>query len=76
MSYIGQKWDKINKLSIFQDVSYVIFTGDIIDHANWATSQQYNSDLNTFAISEIAKYFPDIPILPILGNHEAVPSNV
>ncbi|KAF4522138.1 hypothetical protein B566_EDAN012600 [Ephemera danica] len=58
------------------DVAYVIFTGDIIDHASWTTSQTYNSDLIAFMVETLSLNFPDVPIINIFGNHESHPSNV
>lgn len=39
-------YDAINKF--VPDAAFTIFTGDIVDHAIWNTSQQYNTNLSTF----------------------------
>jgi hypothetical protein len=51
-------------------------TGDIVDHAVWDTSIQKNSDAITKVMQELRTDFPDIPVYPILGNHEPSPLNV
>lgn len=38
-------YDAINK--IVPDAAFTIFTGDIVDHAIWNTSQTYNTNLST-----------------------------
>jgi sphingomyelin phosphodiesterase len=58
-----------------KDIAYVIFTGDIIDHGVWSTSQQGNTDLFIYAMTEMRSRF-NVPVLPIFGNHETHPMNV
>lgn len=42
-------YDAIN--SIVPDAAFTIFTGDIVDHAIWNTSQPYNTNLSKFFLS-------------------------
>lgn len=37
-------YDAIN--SIVPDAAFTIFTGDIVDHAIWNTSKEYNTNLS------------------------------
>jgi sphingomyelin phosphodiesterase len=57
-------------------VEYVIYTGDSVSHASWVTSVETNEKMITFVLDEIRNAFPGKLILPLLGNHEAHPSNV
>ncbi|XP_076252483.1 sphingomyelin phosphodiesterase 1-like isoform X2 [Rhynchophorus ferrugineus] len=59
-----------------KDLDLVYFTGDIIDHAIWKDSHQDNSNDIRFVFDHLAQSFPNIPILPTLGNHESVPLNM
>lgn len=51
-------------------------TGDIIDHGVWNTSILKNSDAIVRVLQQLNTEFPDIPVYPILGNHEPSPLNV
>lgn len=51
------------------------FTGDIIDHAVWATSRTYNEAAINRINSLLANVFTGIPVFPVLGNHEPHPVN-
>ncbi|KAF4525724.1 hypothetical protein B566_EDAN011902 [Ephemera danica] len=58
------------------NVSYVMFTGDAVDHAMWTTNEQSNRDVYMKVIDKIREHFPDVPLLPAIGNHEPHPVNV
>lgn len=51
------------------------FTGDIIDHFVWATTASSNADTITKTFDALKAAFGDIPVLPIIGNHEPHPAN-
>ncbi|KAK3858597.1 hypothetical protein Pcinc_035220, partial [Petrolisthes cinctipes] len=55
------------------DIDYVIWTGDLVPHNMWSTSK----DWNLFVVREmnqlIQSFFPDIPVFPVVGNHEMSP---
>lgn len=57
-------------------LDYVYFTGDIVDHAIWATTIAHCK----YAINRVNKLLKDIfagvPVYPVLGNHEAHPVNL
>ncbi|XP_068231172.1 sphingomyelin phosphodiesterase-like [Palaemon carinicauda] len=56
-----------------QDLSYVIWTGDVVPHNMWSTSKEWNSRLVKETNEMIQAYFPDIPVFPVIGNHEMSP---
>ncbi|XP_043663777.1 sphingomyelin phosphodiesterase 1-like [Vespula pensylvanica] len=58
-----------------QNIDYIYFTGDVIDHGVWETSMKGNIEILHKTYSEIYKHFKDIPVYPILGNHESHPMN-
>lgn len=58
------------------DVDYVYFTGDIVDHAVWATTISYNEAAISRINSLLSNIFPNTPVFPVLGNHEAHPVNL
>ncbi|XP_044598927.1 sphingomyelin phosphodiesterase-like [Cotesia glomerata] len=55
---------------------FVYFTGDIIDHGIWETSQQRNIESIKKCFTIIKNTFGDIPVYPIFGNHESHPLNL
>jgi len=52
-----------------------MFTGDVIDHANWERTVESNSAHFQLAMDMLKTAFPGKPVLPILGNHESMPAN-
>lgn len=59
-----------------QNISYIYFTGDIVDHGVWETSVFGNIESLNKSYSKIYETFRNIPVYPILGNHEAHPVNL
>lgn len=59
-----------------QNISYVYFTGDIIDHGVWETSIDGNVESINKSYFQIYNTFKNIPVYPILGNHEPHPLNL
>ncbi|EZA53027.1 hypothetical protein DMN91_002938 [Ooceraea biroi] len=59
-----------------QNISYVYFTGDIIDHGVWETTMEGNILSLSSSYHQIYKTFGSIPVYPILGNHEPHPLNL
>lgn len=57
-------------------IDYVYFTGDIVDHALWATTK----DLIKSSVSRVddllARIFTGVPVFPVIGNHESHPVNL
>ncbi|CAG0922168.1 unnamed protein product [Notodromas monacha] len=55
----------------------VIFTGDIAPHDIWAQTRRSNSELTQDATLKLLRgSFQDLPIFPVLGNHETFPSSL
>ncbi|KAF5302366.1 hypothetical protein FQA39_LY10405 [Lamprigera yunnana] len=59
-----------------KSIDYIYFTGDIVDHKSWATSREYNTKVIAEFLNLIQDTFPSNQFFPILGNHEAHPSNL
>ncbi|KAM0452211.1 hypothetical protein ACHAPV_008764 [Trichoderma viride] len=55
------------------DAAFTIFTGDIVDHAVWNTSQAYNEQSITSAYTSMSQYLG--LVYGTAGNHEASPVN-
>lgn len=51
-------------------------TGDIIDHAIWATTFDHNKQSINRVHKLMSDVFHGIPVFPVLGNHEAHPTNL
>ncbi|XP_064099759.1 sphingomyelin phosphodiesterase-like isoform X2 [Macrobrachium nipponense] len=58
------------------DISYVMWTGDVVPHNMWATTRDWNTRLIKDTNEIIQSYFPDIPVFPVIGNHEMDPINM
>ncbi|XP_064099686.1 sphingomyelin phosphodiesterase-like isoform X1 [Macrobrachium nipponense] len=56
-----------------QDLSYVMWTGDVVPHNMWSTSKEWNMRLVKETNEMIQAYFQDIPVFPVIGNHEMSP---
>ncbi|KAJ9595713.1 hypothetical protein L9F63_013126 [Diploptera punctata] len=59
-----------------EKIDYIYMTGDIVDHAVWDTSIEKNTETIKKVLKEIKNTFADVPVYPILGNHEPSPLNV
>lgn len=69
--------DAVNQISKeHKKIDYIYFTGDIIDHGVWSTT----NDGNRESIHQVNKYlktvFPETKVFPLIGNHETNPLNV
>lgn len=58
---------------IVPDAAFTIFTGDIVDHAVWNTSQPYNTEQITNAYGMMSQNLGTV--YGTAGNHEAHPTN-
>lgn len=59
----------------YPKIDLIYYTGDIVDHFYWKTSIAYNSDSIKKLTDYFKKEFPNVPIYPVLGNHEGHPTN-
>lgn len=59
--------------TIAPDAAFSIFTGDIVDHAVWATSQDHNSRVIQNTYARMAK--AGLHVYGTAGNHEVSPTN-
>ncbi|KAK7081097.1 Sphingomyelin phosphodiesterase [Halocaridina rubra] len=62
-----------NIVSEHPDVSYVLWTGDLVPHNMWSTSVEWNTQIIKTTNEMIRTYFPGIPVFPVAGNHEMSP---
>jgi predicted MPP superfamily phosphohydrolase len=60
----------------FQKIDYIYMTGDIVDHGVWDTSIPKNTESIKKVLTALKMEFPNTPVYPILGNHEATPTNL
>ncbi|XP_055710731.1 sphingomyelin phosphodiesterase-like [Phlebotomus papatasi] len=58
------------------NIDYVYFTGDIVDHGVWGTSFDWNRISIGRVHTALRENFGGIPTYPAIGNHEAHPTNV
>ena len=58
------------------DLDMIILTGDLPAHDVWLQNQNYNLENIAVVASSLRKYFPHIPVLPAVGNHESYPVNM
>lgn len=54
----------------------IYYTGDSVDHSIWETSIEFNKGIIERLNYLFKAKFPGIPIIEVLGNHEAHPTNV
>ncbi|XP_046742725.1 sphingomyelin phosphodiesterase-like [Diprion similis] len=59
-----------------QEIEYVYFTGDIIDHGVWETTREGNIESIKKTFKQLYETFGSVPVYPIFGNHEPNPTNV
>ncbi|KOC66747.1 Sphingomyelin phosphodiesterase [Habropoda laboriosa] len=58
-----------------QDIDFIYFTGDIIDHGVWETSKEGNIQSLVKIYDKMHDIFKNIVLYPIFGNHEPHPLN-
>uniref|UniRef100_A0A1A9ZZL3 Sphingomyelin phosphodiesterase n=1 Tax=Glossina pallidipes TaxID=7398 RepID=A0A1A9ZZL3_GLOPL len=58
------------------DIDYIFQTGDVIDHMIWSTSMAKNKVVYERVVKRIYELFPEVPVYPCIGNHEAHPLNL
>ncbi len=65
----------VTSLIIWQDVAYIIWTGDLTPHDVWSTAKEENIMIIDRLMTLMQQYFPGVPLYPTLGNHESHPVN-
>ncbi|RXG55132.1 Sphingomyelin phosphodiesterase [Armadillidium vulgare] len=55
------------------DIDFIIWTGDIVPHNVWSSTRESNLAIINEMADLISEHFPDIPVYPAVGNHEANP---
>ena len=58
-----------------QQIDMIIWTGDSIAHDVHHTNYQETIDVIGNLSSLIKEYFPETPVIPVLGNHDFYPVN-
>ena len=59
-----------------QDLSYIMHTADVVAHDLWQVTLKKNLVVHQNITNMIAQYFPGVPVISTLGNHEAEPVNM
>ncbi|KAJ8986281.1 hypothetical protein NQ317_009991 [Molorchus minor] len=56
------------------DIDYIIWTGDLPPHDIWNQTKESNLNIIKETVQQMFNAFPNTPIFPAVGNHEAVPA--
>ena len=57
------------------DIDYILWTGDIPPHDIWNQTRESQLELINVVGNLFDQYFGNIPIYPVVGNHESLPMN-
>lgn len=57
------------------DASIIYYTGDVVDHGVWETSQEHNINMLRKLDQYFAENLPGVSIFQAIGNHEANPTD-
>lgn len=60
---------------LFQDIDYILWTGDLPPHDVWNQTKEENLKVLQETVAQMSDMFPGVPIFPALGNHESSPVN-
>lgn len=60
----------------WQKIDLIYYTGDFVDHFQWASSVDSVKDAIKFVTDTLKNTFGSIPIIPVLGNHDTHPANL
>eukprot|EP00698_Gefionella_okellyi_P022364 TRINITY_DN7403_c0_g1_i1.p1 TRINITY_DN7403_c0_g1~~TRINITY_DN7403_c0_g1_i1.p1 ORF type:complete len:572 (-),score=106.93 TRINITY_DN7403_c0_g1_i1:145-1860(-) len=55
---------------------FVVWTGDNPPHDLWMQTQQEQLNATIGAVGMMVKWLQDIPVVPVMGNHESYPANL
>ncbi|XP_044728677.1 sphingomyelin phosphodiesterase 1-like [Chrysoperla carnea] len=57
------------------DTAMIFYTGDSVPHNVWSTTFEGVKSIIGQITDDFTQHFPDVPIYPILGNHDTQPVN-
>ena len=58
-----------------ETIDLILWTGDSLSHDIFSTTAEEPMQIIANLSSLIRKYFPDVPVVPVLGNHDYYPVN-
>lgn len=58
------------------ELDYIMITGDYPAHDVWLQSRDHNLATAAAVLQPLAEIFPDVQVVPSLGNHEPFPCNM
>lgn len=68
--------DIVNRVKAeYKHIDLIYYTGDTVDHFGWKTSIEHNSASIRRMTEYFKNEFPNVPLYPVLGNHEGHPTN-
>ena len=75
---LSQSGESVAELHRSAAPDYILWTGDILPHDVWATSEEQMIETASEWTRQVKSSLSHtgIPIIPLLGNHEAVPVNL
>lgn len=59
-----------------KDIDYIYLSGDLVPHNVWSTAPESNKVIITNISELIRRKFGNLPVYPVVGNHEEHPVNV
>ncbi len=59
-----------------EPVDYILLTGDFPAHDLWYQGQSENLAAAESVVNMVQSVFPDVTVLPSVGNHEPFPGNM
>lgn len=77
-----QIYFQVNQNEIFitcsirlQNIDYLIWTGDLVQHDVWNQTNDSIMDIIEDTIRLVSEKLPGVQVFPALGNHERAPAN-
>ncbi len=68
---LGFKW--LHKMHQVEPIDFVLWTGDTVNHHDFDQNWDLNINELEVVTSLFYEYLPDIPVYPVLGNHDTFP---
>lgn len=57
------------------NIDYIYYTGDTVDHGFWETDRNLVLEMNHYVSNKLKSTFGEIPVFPVLGNHDTQAPN-